>query len=171
VEKKDIEKQMRRLGDSIGATVFELQLATTTEGGAEGKGGYKPQRVLIRDLDRDPGTALPIAVNFLRYRPGFPVEVPVCFVNEELCLPLKRGGMLLSINRFIKVTCEGETIPEMLLVDLTGVRNNQKVGIERVTFPKGVQPHEVSEDYVLGVVKGKNVGGPAAAAEEAAAAE
>ena len=176
VEKKDIEKQMRRLGDSIGATVFELQLATatTTTDGAEGtgeKGGYKPQRVLIRDLDRDPGTALPIAVNFLRYRPGFPVEVPVCFVNEELCLPLKRGGMLLSINRFIRVTCEGETIPEMLLVDLTGVRNNQKVGIERVNFPSGVQPHEVKEDYVLGVVKGKNVGGPAAAAEEAAAAE
>ena len=161
VERREIEKQMRRLGDSIASTVFDLQL-----------GEYK-QRVLIRDLDRDPGTALPIAVNFLRYRPGYPVEVPVCFVNEELCLPLKRGGMLLSINRFIRVSCEGETLPEMLLVDLTGVRNNQKIGLERVNFPANVQPYEVSESFVLGVVKGKNVagtpGGPEAAAGEAAA--
>jgi large subunit ribosomal protein L25 len=162
VERREIEKQMRRLGDSIASTVFDLLL-----------GEYK-QRVLIRDLDRDPGTALPIAVNFLRYRPGYPVEVPVCFVNEELCLPLKRGGMLLSINRFIRVSCEGETLPEMLLVDLTGVRNNQKIGLERVNFPSNVQPYEVSESFVLGVVKGKNVagtpGGPdAAAAGEAAA--
>jgi len=160
VERREIEKQMRRLGDSIASTVFDLQL-----------GEYR-QRVLIRDLDRDPGTASPIAVNFLRYRPGYPVEVPVCFVNEELCLPLKRGGMLLSINRFIRVSCEGETLPEMLLVDLTGVRNSQKIGLERVKFPANVQPYEVSESFVLGVVKGKNVagtpGGPDAAAGEAA---
>lgn len=91
------------------------------------------------------------------------MAVPICFVNEELCLPLKRGGMLLSVNRFVTVSCEGETIPEMLLVDLTGVHNNQKVGIERVSFPEGVQPFEVREDYVLGVVKGKNLGGAAAA--------
>ena len=114
--------------------------------------------MLLRDIDRDPGTAQPTAVNFLRYRPGFPVEVPVCFANEEMCLALKRGGMLLSINRFVKVSCEGETIPEMLVVDLTGARNNQKVGIERVVFPPGVSPFEVREDYVLGVVKGKNLG-------------
>ncbi|GAB5032457.1 50s ribosomal protein l25 [Nannochloropsis oceanica] len=161
VERREIEKQMRRLGDSIASTVFDLQL-----------GQYK-QRVLIRDLDRDPGTALPIAVNFLRYRPGYPVEVPVCFVNEDLCLPLKRGGMLLSINRFIRVSCEGETLPEMLMVDMTGVRNNQKVGLERVHFPSNVQPYEVSESFVLGVVKGKNVagtpGGPDSVADEVAA--
>lgn len=112
----------------------------------------------MRDLDRDPGTAQPIAVNFLRYRPGFPVEVPVCFVNEELCLPLKRGGMLLSINRFLRVSCEGETVPEMLMVDMTGVRNNSKVGMERVLFPPGVSPFEVRDDFVLGVVKGKGLG-------------
>ncbi len=164
VERREIEKQMRRLGDSVTSTVFELAVDKGDGGGAT----YK-QRVLVRDLDRDPGTAVPIAVNFLRYRPGYPVEVPVCFVNEELCLPLKRGGMLLSINRFIRVACEGETIPEMLLVDLTGIRSNQKIGLERVAFPAGVQPYEVSEQYVLGVVKGKNLG-PAAAAAEAEAA-
>lgn len=136
--------------------VFELEL----------RPDYK-QRVLLRDLDRDPGTALPIAVNFLRYRPGYPVEVPVCFVNEELCLPLKRGGMLLSVNRFLRVSCEGETIPEMLSVDMKGVRNNSKVGIERVVFPPGVSPFEVRDDFVLAVVKGKNLGN----LEEAAAAE
>lgn len=145
VERRDIERHMRRLGDSIASTVFDLQL-----------GEYK-QRVLIRDLDRDPGTAMPIAVNFLRYRPGYPVKVPVCFINEELCLPLKRGGMLLSINRFIRVSCEGETLPEMLLADLTGAKSGQKIGLERVTFPPSVQPHEVQEDFVLGVVKGKNI--------------
>ena len=44
VERREIEKQMRRLGDSIASTVFDLKV-----------GDSYTQRVLIRDLDRDPG--------------------------------------------------------------------------------------------------------------------
>jgi hypothetical protein len=37
-------KEMRRLGDSIEATVYDLQLD-----------GAAPQRVIARDIDREPG--------------------------------------------------------------------------------------------------------------------
>jgi hypothetical protein len=79
----------------------------------------------------------------MRYRPGYPLELPVCFINEELCEPIKRGGMLVSINRRVRVKCDGETIPEMLTVDLTDLRAGTVIKLDRVKFPKGVVPHEV----------------------------
>lgn len=190
VSRLEIEKQMRRLGDSLESTVFEVMVDDT----------YK-QRVILRDLDREPGrceelepshvsqascsarcnedadaasswpdvcacaaTGVARSINFLRYRPGYPVKVPVCYVNEELCIPLKRGGMLLGINHFIPVTCEGETIPEMLIVDLTGAQGSEKIGMSRVLLPPGVKPYRLRPDFFLSVIKGKG-------SVEAAAAE
>ena len=81
----------------------------------------------------------------------------MCFVNEELCLPLKRGGVMLSINRFIECTCEGETVPEMVMADLSNLRAGERVLLDRVTFPEGVQPYRPRSDFTLGVIQGKNV--------------
>jgi len=63
---------------------------------------------------------------------------------------------MLSINRFITCTCEGETIPEMLLADLSLLEVGQRVTIDRVAFPPGVKPMEVREDFTLGVIRGKS---------------
>lgn len=109
---------------------------------------------------------MPLAINFLRYRPGYPVRVPVCFINEDQCTPMKRGGMLLSINRFIPVTCEGETIPEMLMADLSNAMSGEKIDLKRVVFPPGVTPHKIPPQFFLGVVKGKNAVDAAATKED-----
>lgn len=160
VNRLDVEREMRRLDDSILTTVFDLEV----EG--HPKGEPYVQRVILRDLDLDPGSARPIAVNFMRYRPGYPLELPVCFINEELCEPIKRGGMLVSINRRVRVKCDGETIPEMLTVDLTDLRAGTVIKLDRVKFPKGVVPHEVPPHFCLAVVKGKKADEPEPGEEE-----
>lgn len=43
-------------------------------------------------------TEQPLNVNFLRYKPGTILKIPILFVNEDDNIDIKRGGYLHIIN-------------------------------------------------------------------------
>merc|ERR1712146_766644 len=98
------------------------------------------EKCIPRQLTRDPVTGEVMAVNFLRYRPGLAVDIPIRFSTEE-------------------------TIPEALTIDLMGVKVKQVLGLKDVSFPPGVTPklkvkNMLEEHYAIGIVHGKKgVGG------------
>lgn len=45
-------------------------------------------------------TNQPLAVNFLRYKPGTILKIPIKIINEDDNIDIKRGAFIFVINRF-----------------------------------------------------------------------
>ena len=96
---------------------------------------------------------IPIAVNFLKYRPGNRMRIPVDFINADMSVDLRRGCFLTRINRFVECICEHD-VPTKLVVDLSGVQKGDVVRLSALTLPPGVRPSPtVPSDYVVAVIK------------------
>lgn len=157
--KFDFLNLFTKLGDSIECTLLDIEVID------EENNTKHVEKCIPRQLTRDPVTGEVMAVNFLRYRPGLGVDIPIRFINEDVCTPIKRGGYLICVNRKVRCVCTEETIPEALTIDLMGVKVKQVLGLKDVSFPPGVTPklkvkNMLEEHYAIGIVHGKKgVGG------------
>jgi Ribosomal protein TL5, C-terminal domain len=97
----------------------------------------------------------PISVNFLRYRPGNRMRIPVEFINADQSVDLRRGSFLTRVNRYVECICDnGVPIPQNLMIDLTGVMKGEVIRVGSLKLPPGVRPApSVPGDFVLGVIK------------------
>jgi hypothetical protein len=94
-----------------------------------------------------------ISVNFLIYRPGNRVSIPVEFINEDANEDIKKGLFLTPINTFVECTCAGD-IPEKFVLDVSTTPKRGVVRIDAIQFPPGVQPTtKVAKDMVLAIIK------------------
>jgi large subunit ribosomal protein L25 len=123
LESKGLLKQTR--GHGFFSHVFEIDV------------GGKKERVLARDLQKDPVTDFPIHVDFMRFSATttFEVDVEVVFENEEESPGLKFGGVLNVIMRTIPLICRPDAIPESISVDLTGLDVGDVVHISDLKIP------------------------------------
>ena len=97
----------------------------------------------------------PLSVNFLRYRPGNRMRIPIEFLNADQSVDLRRGSFLIRVNRFVECVCDPDVpIPKSLTVDLTDVQKGDVLRLDTLNLPVGVRPSvAVPSDYVLAVVK------------------
>ena len=100
-------------------------------------------------------TLKPINVNFLVYRPGNRVRIPIDFVNSDMCIDLKRGNcFLIQVNPFIECVCESDIIPPTIEADLTGLTKGAVIKLSNLVFPSGVKPCKtVRPNFVAGVIR------------------
>ena len=77
-------------------------------------GGTK-QRVIPRDYQLDPIKDQPLHVDFLRLKPGasLRVEVPVHFINQDICPGVKKGGSVNIVRHSIEMRVPADDIPEV----------------------------------------------------------
>lgn len=95
----------------------------------------------------------PLSVNFLRYKPGTQLRIPVDFINTEQSQDLKRGSFVVSVQPYVDVVCEGD-VPATLELDLSGAQKGDIYRIGSLTFPDQVRPAKKSSpDKVLAVIK------------------
>jgi large subunit ribosomal protein L25 len=97
------------------------------------------------------------------------VEVSVSFINEELSPGLKRGGVLNIVRHEVELTCPAESIPDVLIADLTGLDIGDSIHITGIKLPENVQPTIADRDFTVATIAA-----PAAVRseeEEGAAAE
>src|SRR6266478_6126191 len=80
-------------------------------------------RTLPREVQYHPATDAPLHVDFMRVGAStrVTVTVPVIFINHELSIGLRRGGILNIVRHGIEVSCPVDNIPEHLVVDLDGL--------------------------------------------------
>lgn len=94
-----------------------------------------------------------MAVNFLRYRPGTRLSIPLEFINDELSVDVKRGSMVVVVNKYIDCICDGE-IPKTIKIDMSNCKNGDVVRLNSIPFPPLVRPAKtVPPDFVACVVK------------------
>jgi large subunit ribosomal protein L25 len=136
-------------------TIFELDV-----------GGAK-QRVIPRDYQIDPIKDQPLHVDFLRLKPGasLRVEVPVHFINQDICPGLKKGGSLNIVRHAIAMRVPVDAIPEAVVADLASLQINDSVHLDAISLPEGCKLTQRERDFTIATIAP-----PLVAAEEPAAA-
>jgi large subunit ribosomal protein L25 len=136
-------------------TIFELDV-----------GGAK-QRVIPRDYQLDPIKDRPRHLDFLRLKPGasLRVEVPVHFINQDICPGLKKGGSLNIVRHAIAMRVPAVAIPEAVVADLASLQINDSVHIGAIPLPEGCKLTQRERDFTIATIAP-----PLVAAEEPAAA-
>jgi large subunit ribosomal protein L25 len=124
-------------------------------------------RTLPRDVQYHPATDEPLHVDFMRVGVDtrVTVTVPVAFINPEMSIGLRRGGILNIVRHGIALICQVDNIPEQLVVDLNGLDIGDSVHISAVTLPPGSRLAITNRDFTIA-----SIAASSAVREEAAAA-
>ena len=157
----EIHRERDRFSHSFTSRVYDLTIFNSPEEAQAGAEGEVVQ-VIPSDLQLHPIKNKVFCLNYLRYYPGRPIDIPIKYVNEEESPALKRGGFIVPIKRH--VTCiidEGAPIPEALALECTGVKYKEKLCLDRIIFPEGVRYskfHINPDTWFHGSVFGKGGG-------------
>ena len=140
-------------------TIFEIDIS-----------GEK-QRVIPRDYQLDPVKDHPLHVDFLRLKPGasLRVQVPVHFINQDICPGIKLGGTLSIVRHTIEMRVPADKIPEAITADLASLQIHDSVHITDLPLPEGCRPTQPERDYTIATISAPLVSGEEAAAATAAA--
>src|SRR5262249_41376706 len=88
---------------------------------------------------------------------------------------LKRGGVLNIVRHTIRLKCKANSIPEEVVVDLSGLDIGDSVHISHIKLPVGARPVIRDRDFTVATVAGRKaeeeVTTPAAAPAEGEVAE
>ena len=80
------------------------------------------------------------------------VNVGVDFINEEECPGLKSGGVLNVVRYEIELVCPAASIPESIVIDLTGLEIGDGVHISSVTLPADCEPTITDRDFTIATI-------------------
>ena len=124
-------------------------------------------RTLPRDVQYHPATDAPLHVDFMRIGADtrVTVTVPVVFINHEMSIGLRRGGILNIVRHGIALICQVDNIPEQLVVDLNGLDIGDSVHVRAVTLPPGSRLTITDRNFTIA-----SIAASSAVREEAATA-
>lgn len=107
---------------------------------AVGQGG-KAEQVVLKAIDHHPTSATPLHLDFQRVteRSVISSQVPIHFLNEDICAGVKRGGGVIAIQ-LADVRLRGAVadLPQHLEVDMEHIEVGSSVRLSDLTMPKGV---------------------------------
>ncbi|MEQ1902153.1 MAG: 50S ribosomal protein L25/general stress protein Ctc [Devosia sp.] len=114
----------------------------------------KEHRVIPRDYALDPVSDKAMHVDFLRVGANtkLNVQVAVHFINQEESPGIKRGGVLNIVHHTIELTTPADSIPEAIVVDLTGKDIGDSIHISSITLPKGTKVRTHEADLTIATV-------------------
>ena len=129
--------------------------------------GQDTQSVIAKDVQFHPVTDQPMHFDLYRVDEHqlIRIAVPVRFDNQEASPGLKRGGTLNVVRHEVELWAAADSIPEVLVADVTGLDIGDQVRISAITLPEGVEPAITDRDFVIATVASSSA---MVAADEAA---
>lgn len=105
------------------------------------KYGEETQPVIAKAIDMHPVTDEPWHFDLYRVDADqqIKIEVPVHFTHQDASPGLKRGGTLSVMLHTVLVSCHADSIPEEILVDLTGLEIGDAVRVSDLKLPAKVE--------------------------------
>ena len=128
--------------------------------------GEKEEKVVLKELQRDPAKGRFLHADFLRVssKTKLKVTIPIIFINEDECIGVKmEGGVLIKALREIEVLCLAGNIPETIDVDVTNVPLGDAIRVTELDLPEGSEIVGLEDGQDQMVV---SVNAPKAAEEE-----
>ena len=119
----------------------------------------KKEKVIPRDIAFNVVSEEPMHIDFMRVLSGKKIilEIPVKFINHPDSTGLKRGGVLNIVRRKVELKCPAETIPDEIVVDLTGTDIGTSIKISSIKLPENVLPTITDRDFVVATVAAPTV--------------
>lgn len=132
------------------------------------KYGKETQPVIAKAVDMHPVTDEPWHFDLYRVdeHQQIKIDVNVHFANEDASPGLKRGGTLGVTLHSVTVACHADSIPEEIVVDLTGLEIGDAVRVSDLKLPAKVEA-AIDGDLVVASITAPKTGGDEAAAEAA----
>jgi large subunit ribosomal protein L25 len=136
----------------------------------------KAQSVIAKDIQFHPVSDEPVHFDLYRVDQHqlIKIAVPVHFKNEELSPGMKRGGALTIALHEVQLEVPADSIPEELVVDLTGLDIGASIRAADLILPKGakIAPHDRDATVAsIGMSSAMSAGDGEAAADGEAAPE
>ena len=131
------------------------------------KYGGETQSVIAKDVQFHPVTDAPLHFDLYRVDEHqlIKISVPVRFDNQEESPGLKRGGTLNVVRHEVELWAPADSIPEVLVADVTGLEIGDQVRISAIPLPQGVEATITDRDFVIATVASSSA---MVAADEAA---
>jgi large subunit ribosomal protein L25 len=116
--------------------------------------GGKAARTLPKDVAFHPVTDRPLHVDFMRVgeHSTVRVEVPVIFQNEDASPGIKRGGVLNIVRHELELICDAASIPDDVVVDLSGTDVGDTIHISHVQLPAGAKSAIEDRDFTIATI-------------------
>lgn len=109
----------------------------------------KPQKAIIRDVQRHPYKPTIMHMDLLRVREDVEirVHVPIHFLNEEECPAVKvEKGIVSHVMVDIEVECLPKDLPEFLELDIMALEIGDSLKLSDIKLPSGVAIPELEHD-------------------------
>jgi large subunit ribosomal protein L25 len=153
---KLLQSELDRYHRNFESRVYNLTILNGPDDDSEGT----QLLVTPQNVQRHPVMSTIYCVNFLRYHPRRPLQIPVRFVNQEESVALKRDGYIVPIKRHLEcLVADGVDIPESIDVDCGGLQVRQVVRLNKLIIPEGVtiskRVLKRADDFIAGIVYGK----------------
>lgn len=143
------------------------------------------EQALLKGVQRDPAKPRVLHLDFMRVVAGHEIKmnVPFHFLNEESCVGVKAGGVVMHGMTDVEVVCMPRNLPEYIEVDLADLDVGGVIHLSEIKLPEGVEIPELSQgeehdQSVAQVVKARaqvdeseEAEGSASAAEESSDSE
>lgn len=144
---------------NIAITKYSLQMAVQ-------QGGFytnvqeinldgKTEKVLPRELQRDPLSGQVIHADFLRFDPNrkLKINVRVRVKGEDQSPGVKKGGVLSLVRNEISLLCKADSIPDFVELSVAGLDVGQSAHFSHIELPEGVENGDHSgRDYTVATV-------------------
>jgi large subunit ribosomal protein L25 len=142
-----IHVEAKELARQLGTGHFFNSIVEITVGG-------ETVRTLPKDVAFHPVTDRALHADFLRVTGNAKVEVsvPVIFINEELSPGLKKGAVLNIVRHELELVCDANSIPEDVIIDLTGFEIGDSIHIHHVTLPAGSASAITDRDFTIATI-------------------
>jgi len=75
--------------------------------------------------------------------------VPVRVINRDASPGLKKGGAVNLVLHSVELIVPAESIPESIVVDLTGLDFHDSVHVTNLKLPEGCKPADTRIDYTV----------------------
>lgn len=100
----------------------------------------KKEKVILKGVQRHPAKAQVLHLDFLRVdeNQALRVNVPLHFINEDICIGVKAGGVVTHATVDVEVSCLPAALPEYIEVDLADVDIGSAVHLTDLVLPEGV---------------------------------
>ena len=133
--------------------------------------GKENQPVIAKDVQFHPVSDEPVHFDLYRVDAHqlITIAVPVHFKNEEASPGMKAGGALNINLHEVHIEVPADSIPEELVIDLTGLEMGAVINGSDLKLPKGAKVTKHDADLTVASI-GISSAAKAEAADEAAAA-
>jgi large subunit ribosomal protein L25 len=112
----------------------------------------KHDSVLLRGVQRDPITRLPIAADFQRISTTESVNATVAVVTTGVAPGVKNGGGVLDVvTHALEIKGPAGRLPEQLEIDVSGLDVGQHITAGQVTLPAGFALVTLPETTVVSI--------------------